>query len=247
MILFKWNSLFSRKNICICGIVLLSLSVLYFLVDYGIYPLDINYLFNLFLFSFFIFFSVTYFFQKIKLDEIKKKILQEIPFFLNNLGTDLSRNIPLKIALEARCDKSEIGRRIKVALGLVKHHGFNLLDALDEVSNDVPELKRVFYQVQDMVEMGSKNRDYALKTLADTIFEEQAQAMKRFSTKLNLLTLLFIVFSAIIPSMFLMFLLVGSNFLEISFSPIMIIFITVILFPIIDLFLLLLIRSNNPV
>ncbi len=247
MILNKIKLLFSKKNVCIYAILLLSLSIVYFLVDYGIYSLDSNYLLNLLLLSFLIFFSVVYFLQKIESDIVKKKILQEIPFFLNNLGTDLSRNIPLKIALEARCDKSEIGRRIKVALGLIKNHGFNLFEALDEVSNDMPELKRVFYQVQDMMEMGSKNREYALKTLADIIFEEQAQAMKRFSTKLNLFTLLFIVFSAIIPSMFLMFLLVGSSFLEINFSPITIIFITVILFPIIDMFLLLLIRSNNPV
>ena len=246
MMFSRINSLFSKKNIFLYGIILFSLILIYFLLDYGVIQLSINYLWYIFLISFGIFFSTTYFLQEINKGSIKKEILREIPFFLNNLGTDLSKNIPLKIALESRCDDTEIGMRIKDALNLVKNHGFNLSDALQEVSSDVPELERVFYQIGDIMETGSKNREYSLKTLADTIFEEQAQNMKRFSTKLNLLTLLFIVFSAIIPSMFLMFLLVGSSFLEISFSPITIIFITVILFPIIDMFLLLIIRSNNP-
>jgi len=241
------KNLFSKPNLFLYFIFLGCLVVLFLVIDYGVYSLENKYLFYLSFFSFIIFFLITYFIQKIKLEITKKKIMQEIPFFLNNLGTDLSRNVPLKIALEARCDKSEIGLKVKSALDLVKNRGFNLIDALEDVSSDIPELERVFYQIQDIMDIGSKNREYALKTLSENVFEEQAQAMKRFSTKLNLLTLLFIVFSAIIPSMFLMFLLVGSSFLEINFSPITIILITVVLFPLTDMFLLLIIRSSNPI
>ncbi len=240
------EEIFSRKNLILYCVLFLSLFLIYKLVDYSLFELSFNNLIYIFILSFIIFFSITFFNKKIVLETRRKKIQQELPFFLNNLATDLSKNIPLKIALESRCDNSEIGRLIGEALYLVRNHGFNLQDALFSVSSSYPELERVFYQIEDIMDSGVRNKEYSLKTLSDTIFENQTQMVRRFSTKLNLLTLLFIVFSAIIPSMFLMFLLVGSNFLELSFSPITIVFITIVLFPLIDMLLLLVIRSNNP-
>jgi len=237
---------FSRKNLILYGILFLSLFLLYLLIDYNLFDLSFDNLVYIFILSFIIFFSITFFNKKIVLETKRKKIQQELPFFLNNLATDLAKNIPLKIALESRCDETEIGKLIKEALYSVKNHGFNLQDALFSVSSSYPELERVFYQIEDIMDSGVKNKEYSLKTLSDTIFENQTQMVRRFSTKLNLLTLLFIVFSAIIPSMFLMFLLVGSNFLELSFSPVTIVFVTIVLFPLIDMLLLLVIRSNNP-
>jgi len=237
---------FSKKNIISYGVLFFSLFLVYLLIDYNLFDLSFNNLVQIFILSFIIFFSVTFFNNKISFETRRKKILGELPFFLNNLANDLSKNIPLKIALESRCDETEIGKLIREALSLVKDHGFNLQDALFSVSSSYQELERVFYQIEDIMDSGVKNKEYALKTLSDTIFENQTQMVRRFSTKLNLLTLLFIVFSAIIPSMFLMFLLVGSNFLELSFSPITIVFVTIVLFPLVDMLLLLVIRASNP-
>ncbi len=238
--------IFTKKNILLFIIIYLCLCLIFFLLNYSIIKLSLTNLVWLFFFLLIIFISINFFKSKIAIHNYSRKINNELPFFLNNLANDLERSISLKISLENRVDDSVIGKKIEYALFKVSKQGYSLSESLVSVSLDHPELNRVFYQIQDIINFGSKNKANTLRTLADSLIEKQNYELKNYSTKLNLISLVFIVVSAIVPAMFLMFLLVGSNFLEISFSSLSIVLITIILFPVIDMFLLLVMKYNLP-
>lgn len=244
-IIFLKNNIFTRKYLLLYGIVYLIIILLFFLIK-NLLDFSYIYLLNLFFMSFIIFFFIIFFKYKITLQNYHRQINKEIPFFLNNLANDVEKNISLKIALENRVDDSLIGKKIKKILHKVNVLGYSLSESLISFDTENKDLKRVFYQIEDVLSTGSKNKADALRTLSSNIIEKQNYKMKNYSTKLSLLSLIYIVVSAIVPALFLMFLLVGSNFLEISFSPLTIIFVIVILFPIIDMFIFLIMKSNLP-
>lgn len=243
---FLKNNIFTRKYLFLFLIVYLCFVLLFFLVDTVVTSLSYFYLINIFIMVFIIYFFIIFFLYKIKTQNYNRQINKEIPFFLNNLANDLDKNISLKIALENRVDSSLLGKQIKQVMHKVNDLGYSLSESLITVGIENNDLKRVFYQIEDILSTGSSNKAEALRTLSSSIIEKHNYQIKNYSTKLSLLSLIYIVVSAIVPALFLMFLLVGSNFLEISFSPLTVIFIIVILFPIIDMFIFLTMKANLP-
>lgn len=237
---------FSKKNKLAFLAIVIFICVVYFSLT-SIYFIDIRYLLFFIVFSFFGFFITIFYIRRIHEENLKKNISKELPFFINNLANDLEKNISIKNALENRIkDNTEISLRIKKALDNVSNKGYHLKESLLLVTKDHKELSNVVYQLVEIINSGSRNKAYPLRILSKTIVEEQTMKMKNYSTKLNLITLIYIVVSAIVPAMLLMFFIVGGNFFEISFSSITIVFICVIIFPVIDMFLLLVLRSSLP-
>jgi hypothetical protein len=237
---------FSRKNEFGFLTIVIFILIVYFSLT-SIYEIDIKYLFYGLFFCFFVYFISIFYIKKIKYENNYKNISKELPFFINNLANDLEKNISIKNALENRTrDNTLIALKIKQVLENVNNKGFHLKESLLLVSKDHKQLSDVIYQLIEIINSGTKNKAYPLRTLSKTIVEEQAIKMKNYSTKLNLITLLYIVMSAVIPAMLLMFFIVGGNFFEISFSPVTVVFICVVIFPVIDMFLLLVLRSSLP-
>lgn len=205
---------------------------------------NINFIIYIFFATFLMFFSIKYFIKKIKEHSYNQKIISEIPFFLINISNDLERNLSLKTCLENRSDNTIIGKKIRTALNLVKNYGFTLNQALLKVSKESKDLSVVFYQLEDVFSLGGKDRVSSLRILCDSFIEKQMNNFRSSSSKINFLSLIFIVCSAIVPAIFLIFTLVGSNFLAMSFSAFTIIFFTVIIFPLIDMFILLIMKSK---
>lgn len=229
------------KNYLIGAILIV---IVFLLVDF-VYSFNLEYLFYLELTYSVLFFSIIYFIKKIKEQDIKTRLLRELPFFLNSLASDLEKNIPIKLSLENQAKKNTvIGGKINKALDLVLKKGYTLESALEKIGKSSKELERVIYQVNDILQSGTKNKADTFRLLSNNFVEQQSLAIKNYSTKLSFLSLVFVVVSAIVPALFLMFFLVGSNFFEISISSFGVISITLVLFPIIDMFILLFMRAN---
>lgn len=229
------------KNYLIGAILIV---IVFLLVDF-VYSFNLEYLFYLELIYSALFFSIIYFIKKIKEQDIKTRLLRELPFFLNSLASDLEKNIPIKLSLENQAKKNTvIGEKINKALDLVLKKGYTLESALEKIGKSSKELERVIYQVNDILQSGTKNKADTFRLLSNNFVEQQSLAIKNYSTKLSFLSLVFVVVSAIVPALFLMFFLVGSNFFEISISSFGVISITLVLFPIIDMFILLFMRAN---
>lgn len=228
------------------GYVIFSLVILtIFILVYFFLKIKFFYLFYILLFFTIIYFSLIVFIKKIKEQDIKIKIAKEIPFFLNALASDLDKNIPIKLILEEVSKKNtDIGKKIKKALELVKNKGYTLEKALEVVSKNNKDLERMVYHINDIFKSGTRNKAEVFRLISNNFIDEQSLAIKNYSTKLNFISLVFVVISAIVPALFLMFFLVGSNFFEIGFSNIGIIVITVVIFPVIDMFILLFMRAT---
>jgi hypothetical protein len=234
------------KNKIIIGYVILfiSITVIYLLLGQMI-DTEIDYLIYFQAGFFILYFSTIFFIKKIKAQDNKTKILRELPFFLNTLASDIEKNVPLKLALEnISRQNSTIGKKIRQAMNLVVKKGYNLESALKESTKDNKELQKAIYQINDILSSGTTNKAETFRILSNNFSEQQSIAIKNYSTKLNFISLVFVVVSAIVPALFLMFFLVGSNFFEISISKIGVIMITVVFFPIIDMFILMFMRSN---
>jgi archaeal flagellar protein FlaJ len=234
------------KNKIIIGYVILfiSINVIYLLLGQMI-DTEIDYLIYFQAGFFILYFSTIFFIKKIKAQDNKTKILRELPFFLNTLASDIEKNVPLKLALEnISRQNSTIGKKIRQAMNLVVKKGYNLESALKESTKDNKELQKAIYQINDILSSGTTNKSETFRILSNNFSEQHSIAIKNYSTKLNFISLVFVVVSAIVPALFLMFFLVGSNFFEISISKIGVIMITVVFFPIIDMFILMFMRSN---
>jgi hypothetical protein len=58
---------------------------------------------------------------------------------------------------------------------------------------------------------------------------------------------LFIAVSAIVPALFQSFVIVGSMVLELDFTPLQVLLVTAVFFPLVDIAVLLYIRGKTPV
>lgn len=244
--IFLKKNIFTKKNVLVYCMIYFFIALLFFLTDSVLFEVSYVYLLNLFFMSFIIYFFIVFFKYKISIQNYQRQINRELPFFLNNLANDIEKNIPLKKALENRVDESYLGRKIKQVIYKVDSLGYSLSTSLISFETENKDLKRVFYQIEDILSTGSKNKPDSLRALSKNIIDKQNYKIKNYSTKLSLLSLVYVVVSAIVPALFLMFILVGSNFLEISFTPLTIVFIIVILFPVIDMFIFLIMKSNLP-
>lgn len=238
---------FTKKRFFLFLIIELFLILLYFLLDKRYLVIEIDQLLFLLLSIGISYYLIIYFLEKIKEKDLFRQIDQELPYFLNNLANNLEKGISLRSALEIESklliDK-ELGRQISLALEKINKKGYSLEKAFNSIPVKTENLERAIYQITDTISSGTTNKSENLRTLSKTILDKQKSDSKKYSTKLNFISLIFIVVSAIVPAIFLMFFLIGSSFLELSISKITIIFVTVILFPVIDLFLLLFMRSN---
>ena len=242
------NLIFSKKKVMLYLVIFFSLVLLYVLL-YFVFNLEIKfrYLIYFFIFVSVFYFAIFFFIYTLKKQNISKEISRELPFFLNNLGNDLDKGVDFKRALENRTlDNTLLSKKIKKALENTNLKGFSIKDSLLEISFDNSELNDVIIQIINILEFGSKNKSYSLNIISESLVNKQNLKLKNFSSKLNLITLIYIVISTILPAMILIFFIVGSNFFELSFSKFSIIFIITILFPIIDMFLLFFLKSTMP-
>ena len=131
----------------------------------------------------------------------------------------------------------------------VKGKGASLQEALLEMAEsfDSRSLRRGIMQIISCYENGNRKIGAAgLKRAGKDELSRQRSISREFSGKISLLSLMFIAVSAIVPALFQSFIIVGSTFMQMDFTPIQVIVITTMLLPAIDIGVLLYIRSITP-
>ena len=124
--------------------------------------------------------------------------------------------------------------------------GSSLKEALAKMNDRIDSLniKRITSNLANIYLHGGKT--LGLKKLAQELLLKQKIESKEFGGKMVVYSLVFIAVSAIVPAMFASFVLIGSYFMKLSFSPIEVFLIIVLLFPMLDAFVLILINSKTP-
>jgi pilus assembly protein TadC len=167
-------------------------------------------------------------------------------YFLTNLITELKVGKNLLSAIKNCSTEGSVGEEYQIVLSDIQN-GFSFLDALLIMNNRLNSLtiKRANSNLYNLYLHGTNI--FSLKKLNEDLLLKQRIESKEFSGKMVVYSLVFIVVSAIVPAMFSSFILIGSFFMQISFSAIQIFFILVFAFPLLDFLILTMINSKTPV
>ncbi|GEM_PF-692847 len=223
------------------SVVLASLSLISYLYE----PRYVMFLFFL-VFSLSMALFLNY--PKGKKRKIAKSVERDLPYALISLGSEMNINVPFEKSIEniANSEYGEVSREFKKISVDIKN-GFSVQESLLNFSDRVDSsfVKRAVSLLITAYSRGGSSGDL-IKKLADE-YNSIAQArLKEYGAKVTLYSLLFIAFSAIIPAVFQTFVIVGSSFLTLGITPEMAFWMPVAVFPLVDVTILLVLRSKRP-
>ncbi len=176
-----------------------------------------------------------------------KVIENELPEFLIRLSYELQTGKNIIESIKTAYDEKETISKEYLRLANEIEKGTSFEMALENINNRINsnEIKRVSSNLWIIYNQGNKD-SFVLKRLSKDLLAKQRIQSKEFSGKIMLFSLVFIAVSAIIPAMFQSFIIIGSYFMSIQFSPIQVLLITTLFFPAIDIFILLIIEKKTP-
>lgn len=185
--------------------------------------------------------------KKQKAQEMEK----DLPFFLMALGVQLKVGVPLKNAIEniSEKEKNALGRELRKALKKIDSSGVSLPEALFSISHktDSSMLRRSLSQINGIYLQGKQMQTEPLRSLAKEQLSIQKAQSREFNGKIAFYSLLFIAVSTVFPALFQSFVMVGSGFMEINFTPLQVLLVVALFFPLADIAVLFYIRSKTPV
>lgn len=181
-----------------------------------------------------------------------EQIQADLPFVLMAISVELALNWPFeKILLHA--GQSGFGKASEMfakAYREIHEKGASVHEALHAAADTLEsgDSKRGLLQVLLAYEQGpGQNRGENVRRIAKELLAKQRIASKAFSGKIALFSLVFIAVSAIVPAIFQAIVIVGSSFLDFSITPLQALLIIAVGFPLLDLAVLLMLRSKTPV
>ncbi len=161
------------------------------------------------------------------------------------IGIELNMGLPFETSLKNVCSGSALGIEFKHVLKNIEN-GSSVQEAFGAFSSRIDSnfARRAAAQIIATYEKGGSGE--ALKKLADEQESILRARLKEYHGKLTIYSMLFIAASAVFPAIFQAFVIVGSSFLNIDFSPTQAILVPVLLFPAINIALFALIRWKSP-
>lgn len=241
---------FRKKEIEEIKIKNLWISVFFGLIIFLISELYIINLYNSFLYGII---SFAFFFLLLSLKPIiehnkkVKKIEANLPFFLVKLINEIKIGNNFFNALKKVTKEKGIVEEEFKKIIIDMNSGKSFEESVNNLNRNLKsiEVKRTMSSISNIYSHGGDEK--SVKRLVDELFLKQRIASKEFSGKMVVYSLVFIAISAIVPAMFSSFILIGSYFMSINFSPFEILLIITIAFPTLDLLILSMINSKTPV
>lgn len=187
----------------------------------------------------------------------KKKTAQEFekdfPFVLSAMAVEMNLNIPFEKSIDniSKENYGLVSSEFKKVSDEINESGSDLNEALLHLTERIDSLmlKRAVAQLSAIYSQGSKDKNSgdALRKISSEILSRQKTESKEFSGKLVVFSLVFVAISAIVPAIFQAFIIVGSMFLKLSFTALQVFLIVTVVFPLMNIALLIYIRNKTPV
>jgi archaeal flagellar protein FlaJ len=176
-----------------------------------------------------------------------KKFEAGLPFFLLNLSTEIMTGKSFSHALKDSCKEEDFVTKEFLVVFEDTEKGLSFEEALNKMNKKFDSLtvKRALSNLSNIHRHGKKDV-VSIKKLAQELLMKQRIESKEFSSKMVMYSLVFIAVSAIVPAMFQSFILIGSYFMALSFTAEQVFIIIVVLFPIIDVGILMMINNKTP-
>ena len=162
------------------------------------------------------------------------------------------RNASVELYLGAPYEKILMGLKeypaLKQELSLITNESqhSSIPQALAKASGRVDSefFRRACFELSFSYQHGFKHN--GLRKLADEISASQNTMAKEFHAKLSFYGLIFVTISCVIPALFGAYLIIGSSFLEITFTPIQVLASFAIFFPVMDGLILSMVIASTP-
>lgn len=182
--------------------------------------------------------------------EKTKEFEKFLPFALLQAGIELNLGLSFEETIQSisRNNYGVLSEAFKKILMEVRN-GASMQEALMDLGRNFDSLlvKRALSRLIAVYWHGNRKREAdSLKRLGEEILSRQKIEAKEFSGKMVMASLLFIAVSAIIPALFQAFVVVGSMIMDLGLSPLHALLVPVLVFPVIDLAVLLAIKSRTP-
>ncbi|MCK4327724.1 MAG: type II secretion system F family protein [Candidatus Diapherotrites archaeon] len=173
------------------------------------------------------------------------RVEAELPLALRSMATLIAVGLPFEEALQQSCEGSGLARHVGIALKEVEF-GAAVPQALNSMVArvDSGQLQKAVMQLNSIY--SKRGGASALKKLSEEIAAMQKAALREYSGKLAVYSLVFIAVSAILPALFQAYVIVGSAFMSVSLTPSDAFWIPVLAFPTIDLAILAFIKLKRP-
>ncbi|MEM3408070.1 MAG: type II secretion system F family protein [Candidatus Micrarchaeia archaeon] len=174
------------------------------------------------------------------------EIESDLPIAIRSIGIQLNMKVPFETALENIANSNyKCSAEFKKVINMIDS-GTSIPEALRQVTErvDSQTVKKLMVKLIHVYLEGMDGTE--LKHSADELIHAQRFKFKEFSAKLSFLSLMFIAFSSIAPTMFLAYIVVASTYLDMKTSPNDIWFTFVVLFPLINILLIVYIKSTTP-
>ncbi|MEM3369289.1 MAG: type II secretion system F family protein [Candidatus Micrarchaeia archaeon] len=174
------------------------------------------------------------------------QIESDLPIAIRSIGIQLNMKVPFETALENIANSNyKCSSEFKKVVNMIDG-GTPIPDALRQVTErvDSQTVKKLMVQLIHVYLEGMDGTE--LKHSADELIHAQRFKFKEFSAKLSFLSLMFIAISSIAPTMYLAYIIVASTYLETQTSIGDIWFAFVVIFPLINILLIVYIKYATP-
>jgi len=194
-------------------------------------------------------FIYVIFYPKLYVSRKVNQIEKNLPYALHHLLIEVRSGVPLFNALVS-ISQSKYGmlsEEMKKAVDDIST-GKSEIGSLELLARRNPSLyfRRVLWQIVNSLKSGADIGN-TIKQIVDNLAEEQRVAIKKYGSQLNPLTLMYMIFAVIFPTLGITFILVLSSFVGIGID-LQLVLIGIILFLLLFQFMIIgLIKSKRPV
>jgi flagellar protein FlaJ len=194
-------------------------------------------------------FIYVIFYPKLYVNRKVGQIEKNLPYALHHLLIEVRSGVPLFNALVS-ISQSRYGvlsEEMKKAVDDIST-GKSEIAALEMMARRNPSLyfRRVMWQIVNSLKSGADIGN-TIKQIVDNLSEEQRVAIKKYGSQLNPMTLMYMIFAVIFPTLGITFLLVLSSFVGIGLN-LQLVLIGILLFLLMFQFMIIgLIKSKRPV
>jgi flagellar protein FlaJ len=193
-------------------------------------------------------FFYVVFYPRLYVNRKTNQIEKNLPYALHHLLIEVRSGVPLFNALVS-ISQSKYGvlsEEMKKAVDDIST-GKSEIAALETLARRNPSLyfRRILWQIVNSLKSGADIGN-TIKQIVDTLSEEQRIAIKKYGSQLNPMTLMYMIFAVIFPTLGITFLLILSSFVGIGID-LNLVLIGILLFLLLFQFMIIgLIKSKRP-
>ena len=201
-----------------------------------------------FFLSFFLLLAFSYYPRSVRSHFIGR-LEKDLPFMLMDL--DIKLNIGMNFIASLESVSKEYGFLGGIFKKVLNNYekGISFQKSFLELSQffDSHDFKRALNQIFGVYQSGYKAKETGpLFSLAEELLEKQKSESKIYHSKLVMISLLFIGITAILPALVLIFVSVGGMVINVGVSPVELLLLFVVVFPIMDFIVIFIIYLIMP-